>query len=174
MAGLLEFLKSDRFATVLSVLLIGGIMSLLVLPRIPTWTRAMTLSRISRVQSTGRALEQRRQDTGTYPTPGAPLPDHQLKGNGIPGQTTLDIPGFEKDAHDPFPHAPGPIRYATGGDRFVLAATGPDGRWNFDLRTWKSEMKKDDPALSAFSYDPTNGMYSSGDVIRLGGVEPFK
>ena len=169
---MVEFLKSDRFATILSVVLIGGIMSALVLPRIPTWTQAMTRSRISRVTSSMRALERQRQATGSFPTPGAPLPDQQLKGNGIPGQTTLDIPGFEKDAHDPFPHAPGPIRYATRADRFVLAATGPDGRWNFDLRTWKSEMKIEDPALSNFTYDPTNGMYSSGDVIRLGGAGP--
>lgn len=60
--------------------------------------------------------------------------------------------------------------YAPGPHQWIAFSCGPDNRYDID---WKQictsnteELRK---RISAFRYDPTNGLLSSGDIIRMVG-----
>ncbi len=58
---------------------------------------------------------------------------------------------------------PQPLFYATDGQRGWLVSRGPDGVLNLDLEALPALA---DEQIGNYSYDPTNGSFSPGDIIR--------
>lgn len=57
-------------------------------------------------------------------------------------------------------------RYNSNGQQYyVLVSTGPDGDFDYDVSQYKGERTNE---LAAYQYDVTNGILSSGDIIRIG------
>lgn len=167
---ILAALKPFRLALVL-ILIFSPLLLINGLVRVPE-ARARSESSDARKQmkTTASLLLEYRTKHGAYPAAVQRTGPSPEGAEWLPRQTILLGEQFAKFTVDPFRHAPGPMRYATAADRFILACSGPDGAWNLDLRTWRPEMTEADPALSNFTYDPTNGTFSPGDVILLGGA----
>ncbi|MEW6236713.1 MAG: redoxin domain-containing protein [Candidatus Omnitrophota bacterium] len=69
------------------------------------------------------------------------------------------LPEIPKDPFDPEGK---PYRYFSNGKFYVLVSNGPDGKPDFDERTY---MGAPLPDLNKFIYDPATG---KGDIIRVG------
>ena len=168
---ILAALKPFRLALVL-IIIFSPLLLINGLVRVPeARARSESSAARKRMGEVARLLAEHRAKQGTYPSP------DEVGASGVPSGTNrlhaqpiLPAADFADLAKDPFTRGPGPMRYTTAADKFLLACAGPDGAWNLDLRNWRPEMSGADPALSHFTYDPTNGTFSPGDVILLGGA----
>jgi hypothetical protein len=61
-----------------------------------------------------------------------------------------------------------PFAYATARDGWILGSRGPDGDWDADFALFRGEGALEDRArFDPFTYDPTNGLASSGDLLAF-------
>ena len=61
-----------------------------------------------------------------------------------------------------------PYAYYTDGSGWIVYSAGPDN--DYDLipaQSYDSKTSQPSPTLLSFSYNPTNGTYSRGDVFRV-------
>lgn len=62
-----------------------------------------------------------------------------------------------------------PMAYYCDGEGWLLFSAGPD--WDYDIQrpseVYHSSKTNPAPALIELTYDPTNGVKSSGDIIRV-------
>lgn len=78
--------------------------------------------------------------------------------------------------HDPFhpPRGEHAYDYWHGGDMWILRSYGPDEKTDADLEVIGERILSvtsspfEDEALRRWVYDPTNGITSSGDIIKTG------
>jgi hypothetical protein len=77
--------------------------------------------------------------------------------------TLIDIP-----LNDAFARThPWPYVYFAEGDAWMLLSTGPDCDYDIDLNEALAKFSSSDrSATIARTYDPTNGMFSDGDIWR--------
>ncbi|MEQ8819658.1 MAG: hypothetical protein RLY93_05390 [Sumerlaeia bacterium] len=59
------------------------------------------------------------------------------------------------------------MQYASGPDWWVLQATGPDRDLDFGGMATAGPFEEAYGKALPFTYDPTNGTMSSGDVFRF-------
>ncbi|MEQ8822357.1 MAG: hypothetical protein RLY93_19145 [Sumerlaeia bacterium] len=68
-----------------------------------------------------------------------------------------------------------PIAYFTDGQRYVLHAQGPNGEYEVRADEWLGlgieKLESDLPRAADVRYDPTNGLFSLGDYVFVGGGE---
>lgn len=62
-----------------------------------------------------------------------------------------------------------PFAYATDGNSWIVYAGGPDGDWDITKPLDGTPLYQDAWEISHpnLVYDPTNGVFSSGDMVRL-------
>ena len=147
--------------------------------------------RVSRVkgelQSLATALEYYYIDNNAYP-----LPDYDNDGNQIlPKALSTPVAFITSRFHDPFNHR-GKGFYGYGihnstsndsSDGWILTSYGPDkvdgnssaaGGTKMDFtKAWSDKTLGFSLEVSGLTYDPTNGILSSGDIWRRGPYEPF-
>ncbi len=88
------------------------------------------------------------------------------KANGL-SLTTFDPVAQMPSGTDPFSPG-GALNYAyyTDGKGCVISSPGPDGVYDFHPQNFHpGDLSMTDPAIIRLSYDPTNGIYSAGDII---------
>lgn len=128
----------------------------------------------SDMRALATAIESYRDRNGSYP-PARPLDGEKRiaasarEKSGIEGMTTWDADLGVPPSPDPF--SPGralPYAYfANGGAGWMLLSPGPDGVYNLHPeRPGAVAFETDHPGSVDFQYDPTNGTFSAGDVIR--------
>jgi type II secretory pathway pseudopilin PulG len=131
------------------------------------------------------AIETYRLDHGAYPPwtsdPSLQAPFHST--GDEPTFRRIESEGFARfyesllapiDAHsDPYDDAdePGGFAYWSASDEgpWILISRGPDGDFDLNLDVVRRALEGSPPRiedLSGFTYDPTNGIASSGDVWR--------
>lgn len=159
---------------------IFGFLGLIVLPglllsRMPeTNARTRVSAAKNDLRSLATAIESYREQNGVYP-PMRPLDGEQRVAgadrakSGIEGITTWDADLGDMSWRDPFsPGADLTFGYFANGDGWALLSPGPDGVYNIHPeRLAAITFEQGDPAWVNFRYDPTNGSFSAGDVIRL-------
>lgn len=63
---------------------------------------------------------------------------------------------------------PGPFSYFSDGRGWILTSPGPDAVFDFNpIEVYKSDLGMGNPHLIQYSYDPTNGTVSHGDIWRI-------
>lgn len=168
---------------------LGQIFGIAVLAAIavPNFLEAQTRSRVSMVRSHMRslatALETYYIDVNSYPAMSSD-PRTSIFGNA---QASLPVPGFRMQAgsrvmtlttpvayitnlpEDPFSTvAGGTYAYYTPGPRgFILISPGPDGDWDLDPAIYDPTIAQPSDDLLHFTWDPTNGTVSDGDIWRV-------
>ena len=87
----------------------------------------------------------------------------------LQGITTLKRGAIAHEFRDPF--SPGkslPLAYYTNGSDWVLSSPGPDKIYDLvPAEFFKDRPFETTPDLLALIYDPTNGMFSEGDIVLL-------
>jgi hypothetical protein len=141
------------------------------------------MSRVSRVKSDQRtiatALEKYAQDHQRYPES---TMDSETQGSGPNGSTwsrfadpsPLTTPvaymipeGWPGYMVDPFSPNRDSFLYVSTGNGWLLASRGPDQGFNVDVHDYVPSIAQPSAALLLHFYDPTNGVRSGGDVIRV-------
>lgn len=125
------------------------------------------------MQRLARALRAFKHDAGYYPEPqgGRTLDTATANLSKLPGfeetEATLDAPVNYVDAFpdDPFAEPGMTFRYFSTGDDFVIVSDGPDGKPDYDERTYDGDTLED---LQEFFHDPQKGPKSGGDIIFVG------
>ncbi len=150
----------------------------------------MQVDRMRRdMMAIGTALETYRIDHNAYPVfttntemqaGGRGLPEGvptfhrgiaygQSDGTGINGSKsflatlTTPISYLVKMPEDPFAAGSGSYAYYHDGDAWVVWSPGPDGKYDVDLEAFRT--LPDGDFMARFSYDPSNGTVSGGDMI---------
>lgn len=118
------------------------------------------------MQAGGRALPQ------GVPTFHRGLPQGNSAGTGTGGRRrdhsflaslTTPIAYLTKMKEDPFGERSSSYAYYHDGNEWVVWSPGPDGKYDVDLEQFKTLPAGD--FLAKFSYDPSNGTVSRGDII---------
>ncbi|MBI3735115.1 hypothetical protein HY256_01205 [Candidatus Sumerlaeota bacterium] len=61
-----------------------------------------------------------------------------------------------------------PYAYYSDNSGWMLCASGPDGIYNCDPRTiYSDSLTATNLRLVEFTYDPTNGSFSPGDIFSF-------
>jgi len=129
-----------------------------------------------------RQIEQTGKPPAAVPMPDAPEARAELGRAHGEKMTTMDLgtmPRSETGRYyvEPFLNPEMPIAYVTDGVRWVLASPGPDRVFDFDpkrIADFVPNGVPDSPAAgdyrTSITYDPTNGLISSGDILEGGRV----
>lgn len=163
-------------------LVIAVVIAVLAMIPVPGFIDGHTRSRAAvtmrRLRSIESALEKYHSDHGVFPQ------------RGLCALTTpvAYIDRLDSDFFSPERGAP--LRYHTNGQAFIIGSLGPDGSKETDgdlpwhdaeamnvllkaaLINSKStlwQMSQVGPGKGAFTYDPSNGTFSEGDIWRVGG-----
>ncbi len=168
--------------TLIELLIVVAIIGILAAIAVPNFLNAQTRAKISRIQadqqSVSTALEQYRIDHNRYPvdaTNRIPTGLYMLTSpvsymQSIPIDPFMLMEDLQK-AIDQTPNGP---FFAMGTDTpwpgenhtvyvtYALAAAGPDHDDDTGNMTgW--------PATVWWDFEPSNGLYSNGDIMRIGG-----
>ena len=142
------------------VLLFALLIILLIqLPRIPENIAYYRLKDVtSALRATADALNRYHQQQGRYP-----IADTSLTPQRLPTDLGGDIgeDAFQKGKYSRF-------AYAASGETSVLISIGPDRSWQLDPLEVLQQMESV-TEIENFRYDPTNGMFSTGDIFLLTG-----
>ena len=124
------------------------------------------------------ALEAYRAENGAYP----PMWFDATGFGRIPPQLTTPVGylpvedvylirrSYPADARRDPPHNSRMLHYAAAPQRgFLVLAPGPDNRWNIPDTEELVRLKQNQlrAVLLRYTYDPTNGALSSGDIWRI-------
>ncbi|MBX3730500.1 MAG: type II secretion system protein GspG [Candidatus Sumerlaeia bacterium] len=161
-------------AAVLVLLFIGGLFVVIALWRTPgksvlsNWSRAR-----ADMQALAVALESFYLDHNAYPSPEPhPVlrPDQFADGlAALPAGLTTPVAYVTARPTDPFQGRAMPYIYHASGRGWLLVSPGPDGRFGIlPARDFDSSEPQPSPRLIGLTYDPTNGLISSGDIWRVG------
>ncbi len=171
-------MRTPKAFTLIELLIVVAIIGILAAIAVPNFLNAQTRAKISKVKADQRnlatALEQYRLDKGGYP------PDAISRDPIGLYMLTTPVSYIQTIPIDPFLHIENerrPIHETTMGPFFemgtdteaentvgtyMLAASGPD---NDDDSGGITEW----PATVFWDFDPSNGLYSNGDINHLGG-----
>ena len=180
-----------RLAKVVAVaLLFSGI---LVWLSMPTFSPSPERERVARARSDMRslatALETYYADFHLYPAHGF-RPDLTADGAISPASDSIGQSTFVVAApnlttpiayinslySDPFASVPGtPLRYQRVGSGWILGSYGPDRdqatggdlHWDRPVTSYDPENPNPTIKLSKYTYDPSNGTVSEGDLWRI-------
>ena len=136
------------------------------------------------MRSMATGIESYYVDNNTYPfttTNSAAMPVHAYSFDGRPvpgpmtkypdGPASLSTPIAYVTSFFPDPFAritPDTFAYySPDPNGWVLFSPGPDGKYDFIWELYTSAVAQPSTELIAFMYDPTNGLLSSGDIIRV-------
>jgi type II secretory pathway pseudopilin PulG len=178
-------MKKPAQLRLIEVLIILAVIAVLSAIAVPNFLRNASHSPLSRVRADQRtvatALESFRVDHDAYPK--ATLHDttrgvyrtsntKTLSIGILP--TVLSTPVAYVSSVDSFRDAlhigevPPPLLYATDAERYVIISVGPDADYDTPVHMIFEEGFA---ILDSFkyTYDPTNGMVSDGDVLRFSG-----
>lgn len=137
--------------------------------------RGTKITRVKRdMRDPSLAINEYRGKNHAWPptVPFTALPQFQKIKAGLDRAGGLTLTTFDPTAgmqDFPEPHMPGgtPYAYFTAGKGWILSSPGPDGKFDFNPVTqYSGDMAWNDPRLLAVRYDPTNGMFSGGDLFR--------
>ena len=137
---------------------------LLAANAVPGFLAAQVQSKVSRVRSDMRsmatAIETYYIDHNTYPV-SLPL--------AAPSGITTPIAYNSSHFLDPFaPTLGDTLRYHTTGDGWIIWSAGPDAVYGLDWKVYNTEEEQpSDILLTQYTYDPTNGTISVGDIWRV-------
>lgn len=103
---------------------------------------------------------------------GGPIPTFLSLYPQGPATLTTPVAYITSYFNDPFANVPGDtFAYHTkeegGATGWVLFSPGPDGRFDFEWELYSPLTPQPSPDLIPYLYDPTNGLLSSGDLIRF-------
>lgn len=157
-----------------------GIVFLLAMIKLPCFLEAQTRSQVSRVRADmhtlATAVESYRVENGSYPMmreyiSGEADSIETLRYN-IPMNLTTPTAFLTSYPGDPFSPASGaPLRYYTYNDIWLLYSIGPDKTPDieqlFDSLHAITGNESIIETLLPYTYDPTNGTVSQGDVWRI-------
>lgn len=74
---------------------------------------------------------------------------------------------------DPFSgSAASPFAYYGDCHGYLVWTAGPDGKWDIDWTTYDTSKPPTEAFKAQYTYDPTNGVVSSGDIWRGNGGRP--
>ncbi len=169
----------DKHAfTLIELLIVVAIIGILAAIAVPNFLNAQTRAKISRVKadqkSVATAVEQYRLDNNSYPpdaTNRNPVGLYKLT-TPVSYMTSIPIDPFlsVKDRHLDISETPNGPFFAMGTDTelersvgtYALAGAGPDNDDDTgNMRGW--------PATVWWDFEPSNGLRSNGDIMRLGG-----
>lgn len=179
---------------IVAVLVVGclGVFGLLAAIAVPNFVEAQARAKVARTRSDQRmmatALEAYYIDFNAYPPhtrnrdetllvdtpsasldPGVPFPRHRsdLRVGGL----TTPIAYLTSFPDDPFRTADPQVGFAyyTSGAAWILWSPGPDEK--YDIVEPEAFFDPEDGRVipgswAAFEFDPTNGAFSAGDVVR--------
>ncbi len=123
------------------------------------------------MRSLSVALESFFIDNNTYPLPleGQSIDKVGIKTSSRTIRLTTPVRYITKIPKDPFSKESGYYHYHSDGKNFyILASDGPDQKPDFDVKQYdpgKGSKKND---LKTFTYDPSNGLNSRGDLFKVG------
>ena len=144
-----------------------------------TSTRSTRTMEIARAEAEMRILSNALEcffiDNNTYllPLEGQTIDKAGIKiGSGSRARylrLTTPVAYISTIPKDPFSKESNAYRYHSDGKNFyILASDGPDRKIDFDLKKYdlSKGSKKED--LTPFTYHPSNGLTSQGDLFRVG------
>ena len=121
------------------------------------------------------ALESFFIDNNTYPFPleGQTIDKAGIKiGSGSRARylrLTTPVAYISTIPKDPFSKESNAYRYHSDGKNFyILASDGPDRKIDFDLKKFDLGKGSKNDDLTPFTYHPSNGLTSQGDLFRVG------
>lgn len=168
-------------SSALSVLIILIVLGIVIMRDIGA-SRQWSSTR-SRLHNYSYAIENYHTDHASYPRmvgiaewfPPSDLPTLKEAGGelvtaaaGITSPTAY-LPSVFPDYFSPFSGVRVPLAYAVGNERFLVWSCGPDGDYDIQnpIPLMEGTSEEAQARLSGFSYDPTNGGHSSGDIFLL-------
>ncbi len=116
------------------------------------------------------ALKTLKNQTGEYPKSDERLSSLVLLEGGLFSGQPEEAHVLEDSFMDLVNAKPAMVRYWSDGASFILSGAGPDCEYDIDLFRLSSDYESpltDDvlAGLASFSYAPTNGTVSDGDII---------
>ncbi len=118
------------------------------------------------------ALEMFLIDNNQYPVPqdGNTIDKAEIKyGDTRVITLTSPVRYIRELPKDPFSAKNETYRYNSNGkDWWILASDGPDGKPSLDLKKYDSTQNFGQEELKEYTYHPSNGVTSSGDLFRTG------
>ncbi len=148
-------------------LIVGLVILLLAAIAAPGFFKAKALSEVSRTKSDLRsmatALEAYWIDSAWYP------PNLNTNPPQVSSALTTPVAYVTMVFPDVFAPTPGTsLRYYTDGKGWIMWSAGPDN--DYDLQWQIYNLSFDQPSdelLALYTYDPTNGTVSDGDIWRV-------
>lgn len=154
------------------------ILIVIAIPHVVIFQEKRQFNKYARIYDLASAIEAYYQDNNTYP-PMIPLVQYSQNAETVHHSggwvtatvdfslLTTPVRYIKKISHDPYAPEKGlPFCYYVDGTVWILYSAGPDRDYDFIPRfCWRDvDAQPSDALLISATYDPSNGLKSSGDL----------